>query len=184
VSEYGRAKLAQTTVAREIARDGDIELTVVRPFNVVAEDLPVTTALGRFRRLMLDARQPEPTFTCGRLDVSRDYIALDTIASSIASLVENRPQPPTVNVCSGVGIALGEILWAMASLLGLSPRFVEDPNLTALPAADAVVGDPSLLRSLIGPFKPLNAVDIAQTMLGRFQNVEPCLPEHRSRRLG
>jgi GDP-4-dehydro-6-deoxy-D-mannose reductase len=171
VSEYGRAKLAQTTVACEIAERDGIDLTVVRPFNVVAKDLPVTTALGRFRHLMLEAPRPDLTFTSGRLDVVRDYVALDTIVSTLAFLVENRPQLRAVNVCSGIGIALGQILWAMASELHLRPRFEEDPTLMAQPAADCVVGDPSLLSSLIGAYRRLDAQDIARIMLGRSSRV-------------
>lgn len=149
VSGYGRAKATQTCLASNIACLKLLQLTVLRPFNVVSADLPPSTALGRLSRLMLEATDPNPILTCGRIDVVRDYISLEFLVSAIVQTVTLRPQGHTINVCSGSGIPLLAILEEMAFRLGLRPRFEVDPELAAIPAASSVVGDPSKLRRLL-----------------------------------
>ena len=166
VSEYGRSKLAQTTSAREIADRCGIQLTVVRPFNLVSADLPTSTALGRLKKLMLSATTHQPTISCGRLDIVRDYIAVDILAETIHFLIDHRPEVRVVNVCSGIGLSLGDVVWAMAGELDLSPDLVEDSELASLPAAERMVGDPSLLNTLIGRSSEHDARDIARIVLG------------------
>lgn len=167
LSDYGRAKVAQTRLAEEVAVRRAIALTVLRPFNVVAPTLPPGSALGNLRRQLLAASTKEPVVVCGRLDIERDYVATATVVEAVLRLVE-RPRPAcTINVCSGVGVELGAIVTAMAAILGLAPRLLADPALVARPAARRVVGDPSRMRELLGSSVAMSADTIARIVLER-----------------
>jgi nucleoside-diphosphate-sugar epimerase len=165
VSEYGRAKVAQTTLAASIARARGIPLTILRPFNVVSPWLPPSTALGNMRRQLLGSEGPERTVTCGRLDLVRDWVPLPALVEVILALLV-RPAPDQVlNVCSGVGIPLGSILEAMAERLGVALRIVQTPELLAIPAAPRAVGDPTRLAQLTGIRIAATARGLAEILL-------------------
>ena len=68
------------------------------------------------------------------------------MVDTVVRLLELEEWPPILNVCSGVGVELGDLLEAMASALGLRLRLLI-PELAAIPAAEKIVGDASLLRS-------------------------------------
>jgi nucleoside-diphosphate-sugar epimerase len=166
VTEYGRAKVAQTTLAESIARARAVPLTVLRPFNVVSPHLPPSTALGNMRRQLLSAEGPDRQVRCGRLDVVRDFIPLSSVVEVVRRLLE-RPAPGrVVNLCSGVGVEVGAILAAMGRRLGTALRIVQDPDLAALPAAVSIVGNPAAMREIAGPGIPPTPDALAEVLLG------------------
>jgi GDP-4-dehydro-6-deoxy-D-mannose reductase len=185
VSEYGRAKVAQTTLAEAVARARDLPLTVLRPFNVVSPRLSAATPLGNLRRQLLDGAGPERTVACGRLDVVRDFVPLPAVAE-VVRLLLLRPAPGrALNVCSGVGIALGELLTAMAERLGVALQIAVREDLLAIPAAPRVVGDPTALREATGYAidsapRPLAAHLLDEGALSRAGSVEPQAPPKSS----
>lgn len=166
VTEYGRAKVAQTTLAETIAADRGLPLTILRPFNLVSPRLAEHTALGSMRQQLLAGSGPARTVRCGRLDVVRDFIPASLAAEAARRLLE-RPAPGRVlNVCSGVGIELGAVLAAMARELGVELEVEPDARLVALPAAPRVVGDPGALRSWLGLECEPNPQSLAALLLG------------------
>jgi nucleoside-diphosphate-sugar epimerase len=166
VSEYGRAKVAQTTLAESIGRARGIPLTVLRPFNVVSPLLPSSTALGNMRRQLLGAGGAERTVACGRLDLVRDYVPLAAVAEVTLHLLEQLAPGQVLNVCSGVGITLDSILAAMAGRLGVALRIVQTPELLGLPAAPRVVGDPARLFQATGIRIAATAESLAAILVG------------------
>jgi nucleoside-diphosphate-sugar epimerase len=166
VSEYGRAKVAQTTLAECIGRAQGIPLTVLRPFNVVSPLLPSSTALGNMRRQMLGAGGAERTVTCGRLDLVRDYVPLAAVAEVTLHLLDHPAPGQVLNVCSGVGISLDSILRAMAERLGVALRTLQTPELLGIPAAPRVVGDPSQLTRETGIRIAVTAESLAEILVG------------------
>lgn len=166
VSEYGRAKVAGTTLAESIGRARGIPLTVLRPFNVVSPRLPASTALGNMRRQLLGGEEKERTVTCGRLDLVRDYVPVSAVIEVILCLLAAPAPGQTLNVCSGIGISLGSILDAMAQRLGVTLRIVQSPELLGIPAAGRVVGDPGRLFQATGIRIEATAESLAEVLLG------------------
>lgn len=164
VSDYGRAKVAATTVAASLAGDLGIPLTVARPFNVVAPRPPIGTPLGNLSAQLLAQSGPVRVVRCGRLDVVRDFVPVGFVGEALAALVEGR-HLGNYNVCSGVGLALESVLAQMAALLGVEARPEPVPELVALPAADRVVGDPSRLAALGVRCEPTSR-ELARLCLG------------------
>lgn len=164
VTEYGRAKAAQTMLARTIAARRGLALTVLRPFNVVSPRLPVTTALGNIRDQLWRQSGSRRAVRCGRLDVVRDYVPAAAVAEAVLRLLA-APRPGIFNVCSGAGIALEAIVDAMARRLGAELALEIDPELAALPAPPAAIGDPAALREALGLRISTTADSIAETML-------------------
>jgi nucleoside-diphosphate-sugar epimerase len=148
VTDYGRAKLASSNAAREIAAASGLRLCIVRPFNIVSPDLPSTFALGNMRAQLLGEQGKHRVVRCGRLDVVRDFVPLGFVLDVFEALLDLERWPEILNVCSGVGIELVSVLQAMAEELGVEVRAVSVPELVAIPAATRIVGDAALLRAL------------------------------------
>ena len=165
VSPYGWAKVAQSSVAQSIAGRRDHQLTIVRPFNVVAPDLPATTALGNMRS-QLTGPNTDGTISVGRLDVVRDYVSVDFVASVFCAAAVDPNGPPVLNACSGVGLRLHDVLDAMIEILGVDVSVTADPGLANLSAASIVVGDPAATVDRYGIASRPDASSIAGVALG------------------
>lgn len=165
VSDYGRAKAAQAILARRLAAARGVPLVLLRPFNVVSPRLPVSTALGNMRRQLLAGSGARRVVECGRLDVVRDFVPLGAVVEAVRRALRHPPSGVTINVCSGTGLALGEVLEAMARRLGVTVVPVPAPGLAALPAGDRVVGDPRRLRALLGLLVEVTPDSLAAELL-------------------
>lgn len=165
VSGYGWVKVAETTTARSLADALSLDLTVVRPFNIVSPDLPPSSALGNFRRQLNEGTGDTRVVRCGRVDVIRDYVTASFVGEAIAELVSD-PPGGTVNVCSGVGIRLVDLMEAAAQQCGVDMKAVIDPDLAAIPAPAKIVGDPKRLNSLIAARPVTDTVSLALVLMG------------------
>ena len=167
VNAYGWSKVAQTTISSVISDRRALQLTVVRPFNIINPQPPPTTALGNMRRQLIDAGSGRTaSVVTGRLDVIRDYVPIDFVANVLATVVQDSESTGTFNACSGVGIELGSILQAMGRLRGVEIIVEPDPHLVSLPAASIVTGDPEKLANRFGLSVRPDAESIASLVLG------------------
>jgi GDP-4-dehydro-6-deoxy-D-mannose reductase len=165
VTDYGRVKLEASDLARSIARGSGIRLCIVRPFNIVSPDLPSASALGNMRRQLLGETGHHRVVRCGRLDVVRDFVPLDFVLEAFIRLLDLDEWPDVLNVCSGVGIELACVLHALASELDVEVSTVPVPELVAIPAADTIVGDATVIRAL-GLICEPTAASLAHVLLG------------------
>lgn len=165
VSDYGQAKVAQTTLAQSMGKRYGIPILVLRPFNPVSPDLARGSALGSARSQLLAGRGTTRRLTLGRLDVVRDFVSVDTIIEAVVRAIDRGPMSGVINVCSGIGIKLQQVVHAMATQLDVGLSIETDPYLATLPAADVVVGDPSKLRSVLGIEEMVTPASIAARLL-------------------
>lgn len=167
VNAYGWSKVAQTTISSVIAGRRSLQLTVVRPFNIISPQPPPTTALGNMRRQLVAAGdERNATVVTGRLDVVRDYVSIDFVATVLATAIQDAESVGTFNACSGVGVELGTILHAMGELIGVETIAEPDPHLVSLPAASIVTGNPEKLAARFGLGVQPDAKSIASLVLG------------------
>lgn len=164
LSEYGRAKVAQTRLAQAVAARDGLRLTVLRPFNVVAADLPSSSALGNIARQLLAGTGPRRTVVCGRTDVRRDFVAAPAVADVLVTLAAD-PPGGVLNLCSGTATSVDDVLQAMCRRLGIRAQVELDPDLASLPAGRTVVGDPRRLNDM-GLSLDGSAEHIAGVVLG------------------
>jgi nucleoside-diphosphate-sugar epimerase len=166
VSDYGRAKDVQTTCARRF-HEGGAEVLVLRPFNVVAPDLPTSNALGNLRSQVLAAgAAPSVVVRCGRLDVVRDFVTADFVAAAVAACLDRWPKVPVLNVASGIGIGLGDVFDAVGAALGMHLEFRPDPELSGIAAPGVLTGDPGALEAATGLLCALDPRQVAAELLG------------------
>jgi nucleoside-diphosphate-sugar epimerase len=155
---YGRSKLAGTTALRGLAAES-LRVTVARVFNVVGGYDRRTDPVSEFaRRLVASDGGPFPVRDPSLV---RDLAGVDWVADRVLDLVPHVGRHDVVNVCTGVGTSFGEIIEAMADVLGRSVTVsATDPG--GLPRA---VGDPARLQALVGPVEVPDRQAVARAAL-------------------
>ena len=125
-----------------------LRLCVVRPFNVVSPALPETTALGNMRSQLVAQHTDVRTIRCGRLDVVRDFVPVKFVVDVLVGLLAVEPWPDVLNICTGVGIELGDLLLAMAAVVDADVDVSPVQELVEIAAPQRIIGDPALLGEL------------------------------------
>jgi nucleoside-diphosphate-sugar epimerase len=144
-ARYGWAKLTGERMA-EAARLSGLDVTVLRPFSGYGGDqdltYPFPAILNRVRRGDLSVWGPPGQ--------RRDWIHIDDVVGCSIAAVEQGIAGP-VNVCSGVGVEMGDLAVLMARVAGTQVR--QDPTyLVDQPTGVMVrIGDPNGMRQFYQP---------------------------------
>lgn len=165
LTPYGQAKHAQHQVVQLMAPAVARRSVHVRPFNVLAPDLPASSALGNLRRQLLAGDAAVATeVVCGRLDILRDFVPIEDVASVLVGVLALVDPPDVLNACSGSSVLLADLAQEVIRQSGRSARLVPDPALVDLPAARQVVGDPARLMAC-GLHRPVDLARLAAVLL-------------------
>jgi GDP-4-dehydro-6-deoxy-D-mannose reductase len=156
-SAYGRAKLAVTQDAMERTRRGDIRATVLRPFNVVGPGIGGHLPLGAFLHRLAHSDRRPPVVPMGPIDFVRDFIAVGDVVRAVERVVARAVVGEIVNVCSGKGRTLRELLTRMTALAKVDVTIDSRPGRGAT-GNRPVIGDPGKCRALLG-FVPSSNLD-------------------------
>lgn len=127
---YGTSKLAQTEVALAAARLGR-PVVVARPFNLLGPGMPghlvlqaVVTQLARVKR----GEQP-PVLSLGNLEAVRDFLDVRDAVHCFVALAGNpAARGEVVNVCSGRGTRIADLVARTVALAGLDVTIRQEPG--------------------------------------------------------
>jgi nucleoside-diphosphate-sugar epimerase len=155
-SDYGVAKANASRWAHHLAEKHAISLTTLRLFNVYGpgERLPrlVPTLTEHARR------QTVPELSSG--SAIRDFVHVDDVAQAFCRVIAaRRPLPSVLQVCTGVGTAVRDVV-AIAARLADAPQLLN--GLGALQdrvgEPPRIVGSTRLLEETIG-WSPATSVE-------------------------
>ncbi len=151
VTDYGVAKAAQELVGLRTRWAGEMDVGVVRPFNLVGPGMPPHLLLGSVVDQLTKAAPGTPsTVETGDLRTRRDYVDVRDLASALADLLEVDDLPAAVNVASGRSWSGEEVV---ARAIELSGREVELRQAGPRQGGGDVleqIGDAGLLRRATG----------------------------------
>jgi GDP-4-dehydro-6-deoxy-D-mannose reductase len=149
VGIYGIFKLAQSRLVHLARREGQ-RAAVLRLFNLIGPALPDSLAPAQFmRQLRQVARGERNTVEFGGLSGVRDYLYVDDVARTILALTAVDDLPDTVNICSGRGTRMMDMLQEIATQLGVEVVQGPERPLSGL-QVERSVGSTELLRSILG----------------------------------
>jgi nucleoside-diphosphate-sugar epimerase len=149
VGEYAEAKELAEWSARSEARRAGFPLTTLRLFNVVAPAPHGQQAYDTFLRKAAAAVAGPPPWEVrmGPLGAVRDFVAVDDVLAAIERVIDREVWGETINVCTGVGRTVRELLEATAARLPGALAIEEDDGPAGL---DWSVGDPARCEALLG----------------------------------
>jgi len=153
-SPYGVSKAAAEMLTRSYALTGRLAAGTVRLFNQVGPGLPAGAAMGRFCRgiARIEAELDSPVLRTGPLSGIRDFSDVRSTATCLVALVPElvAGRWHTVNVCTGEGRTVGEMLGVAAHHARVRFDIRVDEDLGRRFDEANLVGDPARLVELIG----------------------------------
>jgi GDP-4-dehydro-6-deoxy-D-mannose reductase len=149
VGLYGIFKLAQSRLVHLAKKEGR-RATVFRLFNLIGPGLPPSLAPAQFmEQLRQLGRKERSTVEFGGLSGVRDYLHVDDVAQTILRLTGVDALPDTVNICSGEGIRMADMLEEIAAQLGVTVVHGPGRALSQL-QVERSVGSTERLQALLG----------------------------------
>lgn len=154
VNEYGHSKLAMEELARRMF--DRLPIIIARPFNYtgVGQDarFVVPKIVGHFQ-------SGAPTLELGDTSVVRDLSDVRDVAQIYRRLLESECDGETVNLCSGSGVSLVQIIDMLSDITGRRPHVSFSTQLVRAAEIPRLVGSAGKLERIIGrrPARPFRA---------------------------
>lgn len=152
LNPYGATKLAQEAVGLAYHLAGAVEVAIVRAFNHIGPGQRsefVVPAFAMQLAAIVAARQP-PTLEVGNLDAVRDFTDVRDVVAAYRLIVHERCIGRPLNVASGAGIRIGDLLERLIRISGADVSIVQDPSRMRPNETQRIVGDAGVLRQLTG----------------------------------
>jgi UDP-glucose 4-epimerase len=165
ISNYGVVKLAAEKFANSYAASRGVRVRILRCSNVFGEGQPTHRDQGVIGTFLKRQAEGKSVVLYGDGSVLRDYVYIHDVALAALELAGLPAEPRIVNVGSGRGHSLLEIIDAIEHLSGKAVRIERRPPREF--DVPEIVLDISRLRALI-EFEPMSLVDgIARLLRGR-----------------
>ncbi len=149
VSHYGAMKCVLETAALSPPLKGGVRVIWTRSFNHLGPGQGPSAPVANWARQLAEAeRMGSGTLLTGRLDVVRDFLDVRDVADAYLQLVGSDAEG-AINVCSGTGTRLRELVQELIQLSSARVSVELDPALERSVDPPAVVGDPLKLRQAI-----------------------------------
>jgi GDP-4-dehydro-6-deoxy-D-mannose reductase len=151
VSPYAASKAAAELLATQAHMGRQQAVVVVRPFNHVGPGQSPTFVVPAFaRRIASAVRDGSGTLAVGNLSARRDLTDVRDVVRAYRLLMERGPAGGTFNVCTGVDVAIVDLVQRMLELAGADLQLVVDPELVRPADVPVLRGDATQLRAATG----------------------------------
>jgi GDP-4-dehydro-6-deoxy-D-mannose reductase len=158
-SPYAVSKVAQGFLARQYFLSHGIPVVCTRTFHHTGPGRGEVFAESSFARQIADieaGRRPA-VLSVGNLDAVRDFTDVRDVVRAYWLLLEKGRAGEIYNVCSGRGVAIGDVLQELLEVAGVEVEIRRDPERMRPADVPALIGDPRKLRKATGwtPILPL-----------------------------
>lgn len=156
ISPYGASRLAGEIYVQAYARAGGTAVRVARCANVYGPGQPADRSQGAVAVFLHRVSSGLPVEIVGDGSAVRDYVYIDDVAGAVAQLIDLTIEVDTVNVGSGVGHSVQQLLDNVGEVVGRPIRAEFRPPRRHDVAA--IVLDITKLQSLIS-YAPIALVE-------------------------
>lgn len=151
LSVYAASKAAQEVVALHAARAQGLRVVATRSFNHSGPGQASHFLLPALVARALEARADGRTSVAiGNREPIRDYLHAADVAAAYVALAERGVPGEVYNVCSGEGVAVGELASDVLQRVGVRADITTDPSLVRPVDLPALVGSPEKLQRTTG----------------------------------
>ena len=127
VSIYGLTKVYQSVLMRTYRNLYDLDIVMVRPFNLIGEGISESLFPGRLQRSIEDLKSGKiERIKTGSLNARRDYIPIDDALVYYQLVMDKGITGETYNVGSGRSVLLRDLLRGLLSKEGLDMSVVDE----------------------------------------------------------
>jgi nucleoside-diphosphate-sugar epimerase len=145
VNHYASSKLAMEQMVRAnwFSR---MPIVITRPFNYTGPEQAKHFLIPKIVQHFCDRAA---FIELGNLDVSRDFSDVHDVVAAYMALLESDVRSEVVNICSGRGIALLDVVRIMNQLAGYEIEVRVNPEFVRENEVPRLVGSSAKLRSLV-----------------------------------
>lgn len=164
VNHYAMSKLAMEHFARTWM--GIFPIVITRPFNYTG---PGQGAQYLIPKLVEHFNKRIATLKLGNVEVVREFNDVRMVAETYVRLMTNAPPGTIVNLCTGNGYRLTDILTLLERMTKHVPKLQSDPGLIRANEIGVLVGDHRLLDSLVPDRPQFSIEDTLRYMLAEMR---------------
>ncbi len=148
-NHYGASKYSAERIASNYF--DDMSIVITRPFNYTGEGQSENFLIPKIVKHYAEGKR---VIELGNLDVIREFNDIDFVCRVYERLLKCDCNSLAVNICSGRGVALMDIIEIMNRVAGYEIEVRVNPKFVRANEIKKVVGSPELLHSLIGDIEP------------------------------
>lgn len=146
VHDYGMSKLCAELWTKQSQEFCDP--TIVRPFNIVGPGQADFFIVPKLAKVFATGKK---NVNLGNTNVYRDYIDISSVCLTLAELVDAKAAVgEVVNLCSGRGTSLGDLIERFQALAGYEIEVIRDPALVRHNEVWRLVGSRAKCDRLLG----------------------------------
>jgi nucleoside-diphosphate-sugar epimerase len=151
VNHYGCSKLVMEQMASTYT--SRLSIIITRPFNYTGEGQESHFLIPK---IVSHYREGKKQIELGNLHVEREFNDVDDVCAMYISLLESDSSGEIVNLCSGRGIALLDVIGMMNEIAGYEIEVLVNPAFVRPNEIKRLVGCSVKLETLIGdiPLRP------------------------------
>jgi len=149
VNHYANSKLAMEHMVRTWF--DRLPIVITRPFNYTG---PGQADHFLIPKIIRHFRERAPVIELGNLQVIRDFSDVEDIIAAYIALLDSDVRSEIVNLCSGRGTALLEVIHTMNLLAGYEIEVHVKPEFVRTNEVPRLVGSNAKLRSLVRLAEP------------------------------
>lgn len=149
MNHYATSKVAMELMARNWFER--LPILIARPFNYTGIHQPSQFLVPK---IVQHFRDRAPVIELGNLDVARDFSDVRTVVSAYRALLESPDAGQIVNVCSGSGYALRDIIESLQDIAGYEIRIEVNPLFVRPNEVRSLIGSTEKLRRLVPGLAP------------------------------
>lgn len=155
MSPYGVSKVAQDLLACQYHMSFNIETVVTRAFNHTGPRRGQVFATSTFAKQVAEIEKgKEPIIHVGNLDAIRDFTDVRDVVKAYWMVANySGDNPKVMNVCSGKGRKLSEVLDVLYDLAGKTFKVERDESRMRPSDVPVLIGDNTLITKELG-WKP------------------------------
>ena len=148
-NHYGASKYSAERIASNYF--DDMSIVITRPFNYTGVGQSENFLIPKIVKHYAEGKR---VIELGNLDVIREFNDIDFVCRVYERLLKCDCNSLAVNICSGRGVALMDIIEIMNRVAGYEIEVRVNPKFVRANEIKKVVGSPELLHSLIGDIEP------------------------------
>lgn len=177
-SPYAVSKVSQAYVARQYFLSHGIPVICTRTFHHTGPGRGEAFAESSFARQIaeIEAGQRPAVISVGNLDAVRDFTDVRDVVRAYWLLLDKGRAGETYNVCSGRGIAIGDVLQELLDVSGAAVEVRRDPERMRPSDIPAIIGNPKKLRDATGWAADIPLRKTLADLLAHWRRVTASVP--------
>lgn len=164
-NDYAKSKWQMESMALE--EFSDLGITITRPFNYTgagqSDHFLIPKIVAHFAKM-------KTSISLGDTEVIRDFSDVRTVAWAYAQLCLKPAPGEVINICSGRGISVSEVISTLENLTSLKMKTEVEVQLKRQHEVQRLVGNPTKMDMHLGMRKDIDFEETLKWMIESSQN--------------